>query len=294
MLVSIYMPTKNRLDMLKAAVESVRNQTYQNIELIVVDEASTDGTAEYLESIAAIDHRVRFFRNEVSTGACFARNLAINASKGEFVTGLDDDDEFKCNHISALVEYWSVLNKYSDTQISCIFTQYISRNGSELNESQKMSNVKSHDLFRANFIGNQIFAPRVNYIDSGLFNEQMPAWQDLEFFYRVLNKFGPARLLDIGTYVFDTTPRSDRISVGQKLKVLKACEQMIKFHAPDDKKSQQNLILQVYSKYYGFAPTISELIDFVRRGVWLDGYFILFTHFIKRSVLKPLKRIVKK
>jgi glycosyltransferase involved in cell wall biosynthesis len=116
MLVSIYMPTKNRLDMLKAAVESVRNQSYENVELIVVDEASTDGTAEYLKSISEVDSRIKVFRNEISRGACYARNIAIRASNGEFITGLDDDDEFKCNHISALVDYWYLLAKHSNDQ----------------------------------------------------------------------------------------------------------------------------------------------------------------------------------
>lgn len=294
MLVSIYMPTKNRLDMLKAAVESVRNQTYENVELIVVDEASTDGTADYLKHISEVDSRVKFFRNEVSMGACYARNLAIKTSSGVFVTGLDDDDEFKSNHISALVGYWNFLSQNSSDPFSCIFVQYISRNGTELSESQKMSNVHSKDLFRANFIGNQIFAPRIHFIEAGLFNEKMPAWQDLEFFYRVLNKFGSARLLDIGSYIFDTTPRPDRISSGQKVKILKAFSLMTELHASNDAKAQQNLMLQVYSKYYDFPPSLGEVFDFARRGFWLDGYSIMISHFIRRSLLRPLKRALMK
>ncbi|MDI1309669.1 MAG: glycosyltransferase [Methylotenera sp.] len=294
MLVSIYMPTKNRLDMLKAAVESVRNQTYENFELIVVDEASTDGTTEYLKHISEVDSRVRFFRNEVSMGACYARNLAIKASSGVFVTGLDDDDEFKSNHISALVGYWNFLSQNSTDQIACIYCQYISRNGARLKESQKLSNIEYTDLHRVNYIGNQIFAPRHHFIEAGLFDEQMPAWQDLECFYRVLKKFGTARLLDMATYVFDTTPRTDRLSVGQKTRISKACELMIKLHVPNDARAQQRLNLQVYSTYYGFAPTFKEVVDFVRRGFWFEGYLIIFLHYTHKSILRPLKKLIKK
>ena len=283
MLVSIYMPTKNRLDMLKAAVESVRNQTYENIELIIVDEASTDGTSEYLKFIAEVDPRVRFYRNEVSMGACHARNIAIKASNGDFVTGLDDDDEFKSNHISALVDYWQLLSKYSNDPISCLYTQRISRNGNEYKESRKVNRVESHDLIRMNHIGNQIFAPRSHYIEAGLFDEQMPAWQDLEFFYRVLKRFGTARLLDVATYVFDTTPRPDRISVGQKARISKACERMIKLHATDSPNAEQSLLLQIHSDYYGFTVSPSDVIKFLSRGIWLRGYYKLLVRVMRRS-----------
>lgn len=93
MLVTIYIPTKNRLDLLKRAIKSVRDQTYSNIELIVVDDGSKDGTREYLEK----EHEAGLLRaifHQESLGACVARNAAIELSQGEFITGLDDDDYF--------------------------------------------------------------------------------------------------------------------------------------------------------------------------------------------------------
>lgn len=182
MLVSVYMPTKNRIKSLKVAVSSVLRQTYKNFELIIVDDASTDDTQSYLNELAKVDLRVKLFRNEVSKGAPHARNLAIKASQGVFVTGLDDDDEFKQNHLSALIEYWLYLSKYSSDKLSCIFSQNIYRYDNVLSESKKPSRVDHHNLFITNYIGNQIFAPRSHFIDAGLFDEIMPAWQDLEFF----------------------------------------------------------------------------------------------------------------
>lgn len=283
MLVSIYMPTKNRLKMLQAAVESVRNQTYKNIELIVVDEASTDGTQDYLKKISQVDPRIRFYCNEVSMGACYARNFAIKDAKGFFVTGLDDDDEFKSNHISALVDYWRLLAKHANNQTSCLYTQSISRNGNVFKESRKLNRVESHELFGKNSVGNQIFAPKVHYIEAGLFDEQMPAWQDLEFFYRVLKKFGTARLLDLATYIFDVTPRADRISVGQKARISKACDLMIKLHASDSPRAAQNLLLQIYADHYGFSITIRDVINFFYRGIWLKGYYKMLSLSIRRN-----------
>jgi glycosyltransferase involved in cell wall biosynthesis len=266
---------------MKAAVDSVLAQSYKEIELIVVDDASTDGTAEYLRELSAVDSRVRFFRNDVSKGACHARNIAIKASNGAFVTGLDDDDEFANNHISALVEFWGFLTKYSNVQFSCIYTQCLMRDKDIFTESLKNTRVVYSDLFKTNYVGNQIFAPRSHFVEAGLFDEKMPAWQDLEFFFRVLKKFGPARLLDLHTYIFDITPRPDRISVGQKAKILKACERMTELHAFDDSKSSQRLLLQVHADHYGFPITINDLFMFAKKGFWHRGYMLILYKYLR-------------
>ena len=69
MLVSIYLPTHNRVDLLHKAVNSVLAQAYRNIELIVVNDASTDGTDEYLRQKAKEDTRLVFFKNAETRGA---------------------------------------------------------------------------------------------------------------------------------------------------------------------------------------------------------------------------------
>lgn len=92
-LISIYIPTHNRRKLLERAVKSVQQQTYLNIELIIVDDGSSDSTWDYLNDIA--NKNIRIFKHEQPLGACAARNLAIKHAKGKFITGLDDDDEFQ-------------------------------------------------------------------------------------------------------------------------------------------------------------------------------------------------------
>ena len=60
-LVTVYIPTYNRCDLLQRAIESVRQQSHQNVEIIVVDDCSTDNTIEYLQKLSEQDTRVRFF-----------------------------------------------------------------------------------------------------------------------------------------------------------------------------------------------------------------------------------------
>ena len=89
-LVSVIITTHNRQELLSRAIESVLLQSYQNIECIVVDDASEDGTKEYCESIESINY-VRISKDE-SKGGNYARNLGIKNALGEYIAFLDDDD----------------------------------------------------------------------------------------------------------------------------------------------------------------------------------------------------------
>lgn len=291
MLVSIYLPTKNRLDSLKCAVNSALNQTYQDIELIIVDDNSVDNTPVYLDELIKTDPRVKIIKNKTTLGACYSRNAAIRSSKGKFLTGLDDDDEFKLNRIEALVDYWGFLSKYTSKSFSCIYTNSIvMRDRVEMEEIVRPLHVEYYDLFKNNVIGNQVFAPRERFIDVGLYDEQMPAWQDMEFFYRILRGYGSARLCDIASYVFDDSPRIDRISIGKKEKILTACYKMTEKHAKNNPRAAQQLLLQAYSDYYGFSLTISDFINFSKFGFWRQGCYLMANKVYKSYVSRLMGR----
>lgn len=91
-LVSIVLPTHNRPEMLLRALRSVVSQTYDNIEVIVVDDHSDRPAQEVVDTIG--DSRIRCIRNEQCVGGSMARNVGIGHAKGEWVAFLDDDDEF--------------------------------------------------------------------------------------------------------------------------------------------------------------------------------------------------------
>lgn len=271
MKVSIYTPTKNRKVALEKAIDSVLSQTYKNVEMIVVNDGSTDGTAEYLEQRAKQDNRLKFFNKTVSEGAPSARNLAISNATGYFVTGLDDDDEFTPQRIQAFVEFWEFLTRFG-LRPSCLYSQdIVTRNGEIFMTSQKKGMVKADDLFEFNYIGNQVFAPKSHFIEVGMFNQSMPAWQDMEMFMRILKKFGTAHLLDCATQIYDDSPKQDRISVKAESKVRDAYKKFVSMHAENSPRSAQALMFQMFSKYYGVRPSISDWISFIKLGFWPKG-----------------------
>lgn len=103
-LVSVVVTTRNRKRLLEKALRSVLDQDFTDFEVIVVDDASTDGTPDLLQSIRAADNRIRVVRRDVSLGhVSYPRNDGIRASHGELVALLDDDDEWLPGKLSAQV-----------------------------------------------------------------------------------------------------------------------------------------------------------------------------------------------
>ena len=93
-LVSVVIPTRNRCHRLSRALASAREQTWGNLEIIVVDDGSSDGTPEMLRRLSAEDSRVHVVRNDPAVGGAAARNRGIEAARGRWIAFLDDDDRW--------------------------------------------------------------------------------------------------------------------------------------------------------------------------------------------------------
>lgn len=118
-LVSIVIPTHNRQPLLERAINSARAQSWPNIEIIVVDDASSDSTDSYLQREAKIDTRVRFIRNDVSKGGAGARNAGIKLALGTFVAFLDDDDLWAPEKLTKQINL--LKSNPSASSVSCSF-----------------------------------------------------------------------------------------------------------------------------------------------------------------------------
>ena len=90
-LVSIIMPSYNTADYIEVSIESVRHQTYENWELIIVDDCSTDNTDEVVRPFL-IDGKIHYLKNEQNSGAAISRNRALREAKGKWIAFLDSDD----------------------------------------------------------------------------------------------------------------------------------------------------------------------------------------------------------
>ena len=89
-MVSVIIPTYNRAARLPMSVESVLNQTYRDLEIIIVDDGSTDLTEDVVRAMS--DSRIRYIKHPRNLGGCKARNTGVSNAKGEYIAFQDSDD----------------------------------------------------------------------------------------------------------------------------------------------------------------------------------------------------------
>jgi len=115
--VSVVVPTYNRAERVTGAVDSALAQTYDDLEVIVVDDGSTDETQDVLEAYAD-DPRVCVLRNETNRGISASRNRGIEAAEGEFVCQLDDDDRWRPSKLAKQFQRFNDL----DDEYGAVYT----------------------------------------------------------------------------------------------------------------------------------------------------------------------------
>jgi teichuronic acid biosynthesis glycosyltransferase TuaG len=91
-MISICLPTFNRSEFIAEAIHSIQRQSYQDWELIIVDDCSTDSTAELLKWYINQDKRIKVYWNDKNEGIAFSRNEAVKYAKGEYIAVMDSDD----------------------------------------------------------------------------------------------------------------------------------------------------------------------------------------------------------
>lgn len=160
-LVSVVIPMYNAQQFIKETLLSVINQTYTNIEIIVVDDMSKDKSATIVKDLSNKDDRIKYIYLKENKGVANARNIGIEAAQGRYIAFIDSDDLWKENKLERQIEFM-LENKYEFT-----YTEYefISENGESLNKIipvEKQVNYKK--LLSGNCIGCSTVIIDRNYI----------------------------------------------------------------------------------------------------------------------------------
>jgi len=183
-LVSVIIPTFNRKDTIIRAVSSVLSQNYDELECIVVDDASTDETLEVLSRIQ--DSRLSIVSLKENKGVSAARNIGFDNSSGDFIALLDSDDEWHKDKLSKQVP---LLKKYSLVHGEEIWV----RNGKKIN--QKKIHQKSGGSIFERCLHLCLISPSATLMTRSLYNqmkgfrEDFPVCEDYELWLRVTKDF---------------------------------------------------------------------------------------------------------
>ena len=170
--VSIVLPTYNGSRMIARTLSSVRTQTYDSWELLVMDDGSTDGTAAIVQEIAAQDSRIRYIRNETNLGIQKTLNWGLKESRGVFIARIDDDDAWvDTGKLSTQVAY---MEAHPDCVLVGTGTIVVDEKGSELYRYLSLKSdaaIRAWMLFRNCFTHSSVLFSREAALRLGGYGE---------------------------------------------------------------------------------------------------------------------------
>ena len=202
--VSVVLPTFDRAASLRRAIDSVLRQTFEDFELIVVDDGSRDATPEILADIR--DPRLRVVRRKVNAGANAARNDGVRAARADWVAFQDSDDEWLTEKLALQIERLRADSASRSPEPVAVYGALLSIDRPADGRRPKVAWLPlapgpyDGDVAQALLAGNlastqTLLARRDALIDAGLFDESLPAMQDWDMALRLARR-GPFAYLD--------------------------------------------------------------------------------------------------
>lgn len=171
-LVSVIMPAYNCEDYIGAALDSIINQSYRELEIIIIDDCSNDSTAEIVKEYKKEDNRIKYKKLNENSGAAIARNSALDIAKGTYIAFLDSDDiwlpgkltkqisfmeqnkyDFTCTNYSKINEKGFDLNKIIKTKLKNNYNDILKNcpgNSTIIYNAKKLGKVKIIDIKKRN------------------------------------------------------------------------------------------------------------------------------------------------
>lgn len=181
-MVSVIMPTYNRESKIKRAINSVLDQTYSDLELIVVDDGSVDNTEEIVRDIK--DERIQYIKHTSNMGACAARNTGIEAAIGEYIAFQDSDDVWHSDKLERQI------NTIQFNNADVVFCKRNMIKNNKVHRDIQMHKEgflnKKDSVLK---IGTQVIFGRAEVFKEIQFDERMPRLQDCEILYRIHKKY---------------------------------------------------------------------------------------------------------
>ena len=191
-LISVYNDDKN----IKTSIDSILSQSYKNIELLVIDDCSTDRTYEILKEIK--DRRLRIFRNKDNKGLTKSLNILIKKSKGQILARQDSDDISLPTRLE--VQFDNLYNLQLD---GCTTRAYIQNSKRSIPRLSHLLPLSFVIKYKNPFIHGTLMVKKSAVIDVGMYDENIEYAQDYKLFIELLKKNYKIKILKKKLYVLN-------------------------------------------------------------------------------------------
>lgn len=295
-LVSVIIPTYGRSHLLRRTIESVLDQTYDNVEIIVVDD--NDSTSEHRDHTEKLlqdyllYNQIIYLKHEKNAGGSAARNTGIKASHGKYVALLDDDDEWFPKKLEKQISYFESL----DTNVGVIYCSYILQEHDrdvEIIRDEKGNLTKELLMLQFDPGASSTLVFRKNILEEiGYFDESFERNQDLEILIRLCRIY----LIDVCSIVLlkingHNFPAAFKIEKVKKHFFNTFKNDIAKLSFWDQKKVYARHYIELSSLFFT-ERHFSKMIKYYVMAI-LNYPSMLFANKINRRVINYVKKQVK-
>ena len=223
--ISVIIPTYNRANLISNSIKSVLNQTYKNLEVIVVDDGSTDNTKEIIDKFE--DERIKYIKLRENRGGSNARNIGIQNAKGKFISFQDSDDIYYPDKLET--QFKNLIYKNSNLdfcKIKVIFNDSYNcfYPNSRQEDSISHGNIFNELISKGNFISTQAMLIKKKFIIKYLFDPFLPRLQDFDLILRMIPK---VKISYTKKVLVELHIQNDSVTLSQK-KLKKAVDILLK------------------------------------------------------------------
>ena len=219
--VSVIVPTYNAEKYLSRSIDSIINQSYDNLEIIIIDDASTDKSKDIIKKYASVDNRIRTFYSEINQGVSRSRNIGLKSFSGDYVVFLDADDFITKDAIKIMVE---ASEKYNGDVIDSYHliiyknkkkTSYFTENKVP-KEIMVMGSLDSNIevLTKSTYITGKLI--KKDLLKDLYFDEDLRRYEDLVFEHELKLRLNNMVFLDKVIYYYYQVPDSLINTLGKK------------------------------------------------------------------------------
>ena len=271
--VSVLLPTYNGGKFITKAIESVLKQSFNDLELIVIDDGSSDYTSKIVEEFAHKDGRIVFVRNKENLGIQKTLNKGLGIAKGEYIARVDDDDEWVDKN--KLSEQVTFLDENPDYVLVGTGVIMVDENRNELFRFLQPSTdklIRNRILFKSCFTHSSVLFRKESIMNLGGYSED-EKHRHVEDYYLWLRLGNVGKLYNLPTYGIKFMLRGEAISARHKKEQFKKNIGLVKTFRHDYPHYLKALLFG-YVRYFTYAI-----------------YKVLPSRFLKHSVLRVYKNI---
>jgi glycosyltransferase involved in cell wall biosynthesis len=291
-LVSVVIPAYNSAAFIERAIRSVLNQDYRPLEIIVIDDGSTDNTSEV---VAALDGAIRCER-QPNAGAAAARNRGIQLSQGEFIAFLDSDDEWLPGRLEKTVR--PLINNPDIGLCYCRCWRESSDGIRKLEHEEQVQHRLSYGLYPPPYLATPATIIRRACFDRcGLIDTTFPVNEDEELFIRIAEEYPVIQITEPLVLIHD---RPGSLSRSRNVKIAANCILRLANKTLDRGKISlpRNGVLSVAYMGAGIqyfdAGQLGQARHYFLKGFWLRPSWRCFQFFLRTLIPQKIYSLARK